>query len=59
MDILLEKVYPETIRLMGRWKINKMIYYLHTTTKSFKEGLSVCMLQHGDYVLIPPAHAGF
>ena len=30
--------------------------YLHTTAQTFTDGLVVRMVQHGDYVLIPPAH---
>ena len=59
VDLLLPKVDPDTIRLMGRWRSNRMICYLHTTKKNFTYGLSVHMLQHGNYVLIPPMHVSF
>ena len=45
-----------TIHLVGRWRSNAMLRYLHTTAQTFTEGLVVRMVQHGDYALIPPAH---
>ena len=49
-------VDPDTIRLVGRWRSDTMIRYLHMTAKSFTEGLSAKMFEHDAYVLIPPAH---
>ena len=56
MALLLD---PDTIHLVGRWRSKIILHYLHITTKSFTIGLEVRMLQHGDYALIPPEHAGF
>ena len=58
MALLMARVDPYTIRLVGRWLRNKILRYLHTTGKSFTEGLLVEMFEHGAYALIPPTHAG-
>ena len=57
MELLAAQIDLDTIRLVGRWRNDKMLRYLHTTSKSFMDDLAVCMFQYGNYVLIPPAHA--
>ena len=52
------RVDPDTINLVGRWRSDTILRYLHTTAKSFTEGLLVKMFEHGAYELIPPTHAG-
>ena len=44
------------IRLIGRWRSNAMLRYLHTPAQTFTEELAERMVQHGDYALIPPVH---
>lgn len=44
------------IRLVGRWYINAIMSYLHTTPQTFTLGISARMVQHKDYALITPAH---
>ena len=39
MDLLVAWAEPDTIRLVGMWRSNTMFRYLHTTEKSFTEGL--------------------
>ena len=56
MALLRTCVDTNTIRLMGRWRSDDMLRYLHTTAKTFTEGITSRMVQHGDYALIPPAH---
>ena len=56
MALLMERVNIDTIRFVGRWRSDVMLRYLHTTEHTFMEGLASCMVQHGDYALIPPAH---
>ena len=58
MALLMARVDPDTIRLVVRWLSNTILCYLHTTAKSFTEGLLVKMFEHGAYALIPPTHAG-
>ena len=57
MDLLMARVDPDTILLVGRWRSNTMLRYLQTTAKIFTEGLSAKMFEHGAYALIPPDHA--
>ena len=52
------QVDPNTINLVGRWRSDKMICYLHTKAKSFTEGLVAKMFEHDAYALIPSTHAG-
>ena len=39
MDFLMERVDPDTTRLVGRWQSNTMLHYLQIAAKSFTEGL--------------------
>ena len=55
--LLTVRVNLDTIRLIRRWRSDTMLRYLQTNSKSFTDSLSVCMLQHGNYALILPAHA--
>ena len=54
--LLMARVDPDTIRLVGRWMSDTILRYLHTTANSFTEGLLVKMFEHGAYALIPPTH---
>ena len=56
MALLMARVDTDTIRLVSRCRSNVILRYLHTTAQTFTEGLALCMVQHGDYELIPPAH---
>ena len=56
MTLLIARDDTDKICLVGRWCSNIIMRYLHTTAQTFTEGLAVRMVQHGDYVLIPPAH---
>ena len=58
MTLLMVQVDPYTIHLVGRWRSDTIIHYLHTTAKSFTKVLSSKMFEHGAYALIPPAHTG-
>ena len=58
LTLLTVQVDPYTIHLVGRWRSNKILRYLHTTAKSFTKGLLAKMFEHGAYTLIPPTHAG-
>ena len=58
MDLLMEQVYPDTIRVVGRWRRDMILRYLHTTENSVTEGLLANMFKHVAYALIPPTHAG-
>ena len=56
ISLLMARVDTDTILLVGRWRSNIMLCYLHTTAQTFTEGLAARMVYHGDYALIPPAH---
>ena len=56
MALLMARVNTDMIRLVGRWRSNAMLLYLHTTAQTFTEGIASHMVQHGDYALIPPDH---
>ena len=58
MALLMDRVDPDTILLVGRWQSNIILRYLHTTSTIFTEGLSEKMFQYGAYAFIPPAHTG-
>ena len=58
MNLLMARVDPYTIRLVGRWRSDTILRYLHTTENGLTEGLSENMFQHGAYTLILPAHSG-
>ena len=58
ISLLMARVDPNTIRLLGRWWSDVMIRYLHTMANSFSKDLAIKMFQHGTYTLIPPAHDG-
>ena len=56
MALHMAQVDPYTIRLVGRYRSDTIIHYLHMTAKSFTEVLSANMFEHGAYALIPPTH---
>ena len=56
--LLMVWVDPYNICLVGRWRSDTIICYLHTTANSFTKGLSAKMFEHGEYALIPPTHSG-
>ena len=58
VDLLMELVDPDTIRLVGSWRSDKILCYFHTTAKSFTEGLLAKMFEHGAYALITPTNSG-
>ena len=58
MELLRTRVDTDTIRLVGRWSSDIVLRYLRMIAQTFTSGLTACMVQHGDYALIPPAHGG-
>ena len=56
MALLMARVDTYKIRLVGRWRSNIMLRYLHMTEQTFMEGLASRMVQHRGYALIPPPH---
>ena len=57
MALLMTQMDPGTIRLVRRWRSDKMICYLQTKAKSFTKGLVAKMFEHDAYALIPSTHS--
>ena len=53
MALLCGKCDPLTIRLLGRWRSDEMIKYLHIQAPTLVRDLSRCMLQGGSYSFLP------
>lgn len=53
MALLNENVDPHKIQLIGRWKSDAMIRYLHIQAHSIMSGFATLMLHGGNYALIP------
>ena len=58
MALLMAKVDPATIHLVGRQRNDTMLRYLHTISKSFTEVLDARMFHNSTYALIPNMHVG-
>ena len=58
ISLLLDRVDTDTIRITEMWLIDSMMRYLHILSQNFTAGMTICMVQHGDYNLIPPDHGG-
>ena len=58
ITILIARFDTDTIRLVGRWRSDAMICYLHTSAQGFTLGITARMVRHGDYALIPHSHGG-
>ena len=51
--LLNEHINPEVITLISRWRSDKMLQYLHVQNINLMKYYAACMLQHGDYNIIP------
>ena len=51
--LLLSNVDPNIIRLIGRWKSDEMLRYLHVQAAPLMEDYSRRMITGGDYSLLP------
>ena len=58
MDLLMMRLDPDIIRLVGRCQINMLLLPLKVTAKGFAHGPAIQMLQHGNYAFIPITHDG-
>jgi hypothetical protein len=57
MALLLGRVDADTIKLIGRWRSDAMLKYLHTSCRPLMQHHAPLMLTHGAYALLPAAHA--
>ena len=53
MALLCAHVDTDVIRLIGRWRSDKMLRYLHLQADSLMKGFSSKMLNRGNFVLLP------
>ena len=51
--LLNARIDPEVITLIGRWRSDEFIRYLHVLNINLMKDYATCMLQHGDYNIIP------
>ncbi|KAL7547774.1 hypothetical protein ACHAWF_012154, partial [Thalassiosira exigua] len=51
--LLIGKVDPDVIRLVGRWRSDEMLRYLHVQAAPLMSDYARRMLHAGDYSLIP------
>ena len=57
MDLLLRNIYSNTIYLISRWRINKMICCIHVTAWHIMQGHAATMVTAVYYTLIPAANS--
>jgi len=53
MALLCGNVDTDRIRLLGRWRSDKMLRYLHVQAFPVVANIASTMLQHGNFTLIP------
>ena len=53
MALLLSNVDTDKIKLLGRWRSDAMMRYLHTTARPLVQGFAANMVSNGDYAQIP------
>lgn len=56
MALLCGHVDTDVIRLLGRWRSDEMMRYLHLQAEPIMRNFSAIMLQGGHFVLTPNAH---
>jgi hypothetical protein len=53
MALLYGNVDTDRIRLLGRWRSDEMLRYLHVQAFPVVAHIASTMLQHGNFTLIP------
>jgi hypothetical protein len=56
MSLLCAAVDPDKIRLLGHWRSDEMLRYLHVQAFPIIAPLASQMLQHGNFAMIPNNH---
>ena len=51
--LLNARIDPKVITLIGRWRSDEMLRYLHVQNRHLMKDYASRMLRHGDYTLIP------
>ncbi len=58
MSLLCARVDTDMIRLLGRWRSDEMLRYLHVQTFPLVAPLASQMLHHGNFTMIPNIPGG-
>ena len=53
MDLLCSGIDKEIISLIGRWRSNEMMRYLHVQAEPIMRNFSKLIISHGNYNLLP------
>ena len=53
MALLFSGVDHDIIKLIGRWRSNEMMRYLHVQAEQIMRNFSKLMISHGNYNLLP------
>ena len=53
MELLCSGIDTDIIRLIGRWRSDEMIRYLHLQVEPLMRGFSKCIVTHGNYSMLP------
>jgi hypothetical protein len=53
MALLVSRVDTDLIRLLGRWRSDEMLRYLHLQAQPIMQRFAPLMVAHGDYTLLP------
>jgi hypothetical protein len=56
MALLCARVDMDMIRLLGRWRSDEMLWYLHVQTFPIVAPLARQMFQHGSFTMLPNLH---
>ena len=53
MELYLDKVYPETIMIMGHWASSAFLRYTHIQVSELNKGISTLMINNHTFYKIP------
>ena len=56
MALLCSGINKDIIRLIGRWRSDEMLRYLHLQAEPLMQGFSKQMVTHGNYSMLPGQH---
>jgi hypothetical protein len=56
MALLCAKVDTDIIKLVGRWRSDEMLCYLHLQAYPLMHNLAPAMATHGSFTLLPMGH---
>ena len=53
MELYLEKLYPETIVIMGQWASSALLWYVCIQVSNLSKGISTLMTTNHAFYIIP------